>query len=125
MSSKRLRILLADDDALIQIAHQQLLKQICDCDIELANDGAEAVRKVSDGIDILFIDIHMPILNGIEATIQIRSNVDFNKLPIIGVTGDRNPTIRERCIEGGMNEVLFKPVTLTIFQEVLGKYVHT
>ena len=123
MFAKHLRILLADDDALIQIVHQNLLKQLCDCDIELANDGAEAVRKVSEGFDILFIDIHMPILNGIEATIQIRSNVDFNKLPIIGVTADRNPAIRERCIEGGMNEVLFKPVTEVMFKEVLEKYL--
>lgn len=117
------RILLADDDMLIQIAHQALLKQICECDITLARDGAEAVRLVSDGYDIMFIDIHMPILNGIEATIQIRSNVECKSLPIIGITADPNIAVHQRCIEGGMNEVLLKPVSADKFHEILGKYV--
>jgi CheY-like chemotaxis protein len=120
---KPLRILLADDDMLIQIAHQALLKQVCDCDITLARDGAEAVRLVSDGYDILFIDIHMPILNGIEATIQIRSNVECKTLPIVGVTADPNPDVRQRCLKGGMNDVLLKPVSADTFREILGKYV--
>jgi len=120
---KSLRILLADDDPLIQIAHQVILSSLCDGTIDMANDGAQAVRMVADDYDILFIDIHMPILNGIEATIQIRSNVHRKDLPIIGITADPNSATHQRCLEAGMNEVLLKPVSASTFRDLLAKYL--
>ncbi len=124
MTPAKLRILLADDDRIVQLAHETLLKRLCDCDVVIANDGAEAVRSVAEGFDMLLIDIHMPILNGIEATIQIRSNPLIKTLPIIGITSDPNPTAHKHCLEAGMNEVFLKPVSADTLKHILKQYLH-
>lgn len=123
-NTKRLRVLVADDDRLTRHAHQMLLEATCDCDVTLAEDGAAAVRLLPEGFDLLLIDIYMPILNGIEATIQIRSNSEVKDLPIIGVTSDPHTAVHQRCREAGMNAVYIKPLSAATLKKILSTWVH-
>jgi CheY-like chemotaxis protein len=106
------KVLLADDSAVVRtVVAQQLM--LLDIVPDLAEDGLQAVSAVqNENYDLIFMDVMMPNLDGIEATKRIREfeNRDHRtRTPIIGVTGY---TDRAACIAAGMDDFLFKPVSV-------------
>ncbi|MDC7125292.1 MAG: response regulator, partial [Spirochaetales bacterium] len=93
--------------------------------IDEASDGEEAVSLISENnYDIILMDISMPNLNGIEATIRIRKDEEKNKhVPIIALTAHAFPTDRKKFIEVGMNDVLVKPLSETSLIDAILKYI--
>ena len=106
------KVLLADDSAVVRkVVAQQLM--LLDIVADLAEDGLQAVNAVQNQrYDLIFMDVMMPNLDGIEATKRIR-NIENRehreRTPIIGVTGY---TDRAACIAAGMDDFLFKPVSV-------------
>ena len=77
---------------------------------------------VADNFDIILVDLRMPGMDGFEAIRRIRArNDDKAKLPIVVVTADTAVDLRERCIEAGADEVLFKPVAMDSLFDAIGR----
>ncbi len=87
-------------------------------------DSAEVglVMLDSADVDLLLVDLRMPGMDGITAIEHIRARGDAKAtLPIIVVTADTAPDLRERCIDAGADDVLFKPVAMEALFEAMGR----
>ncbi|AEJ60492.1 multi-sensor hybrid histidine kinase [Spirochaeta thermophila DSM 6578] len=79
-------------------------------EVEVAVNGREALEKVAQGrYDLVLMDVHMPVMDGLEATRRIRALVGGD-LPIVGLTADAYREDVRRCREAGMDGVLIKPI---------------
>jgi len=120
-----LHILLAEDHDLHRLATQRMLTQWAeDTTVTTAKNGEEAVKKaVSAHYDIILMDLQMPLLNGVEATIKIRQN---SEAPIIALTANESKQEQEHCRMVGMNDYLVKPVAPEqLFQAIMRQLPHT
>ena len=115
-----LRVLLAEDNAINAVVAQALLEQL-KCNVEHVDNGLKAVSRVEEGgIDVVFMDVHMPVMDGIEATRRIRKmNEDNAKVPIIGLTAEAFKERHTLFKEAGMDSIVTKPVTLEALRESL------
>lgn len=73
--------------------------------------------------DLIFMDIMMPGMNGIEAAKEIRADENLKNIPIIALTALAMPGDREKCIEAGMNDYLSKPIKMNDISEMISKYL--
>ncbi|MCP4220661.1 MAG: response regulator [bacterium] len=118
------RILLAEDNPVnCKLANFMLTGAGYRLDI-VAN-GAEAVKRISDQperYDLVLMDIQMPVMDGREATRNIRSN-GFTDIPIIAMTAESMKGDRERCIDAGMNDYIAKPIRKVVVFKMIRKWV--
>ncbi len=105
-----IRILVAEDNRI----NQQVVKGFLNLSgiiVEIANNGKEAIALLENGVfDAVLMDVHMPILDGLEATKLIRSQARFAALPVIALTAGVTKEERERCRASGMNDFIAKPI---------------
>jgi CheY-like chemotaxis protein/HPt (histidine-containing phosphotransfer) domain-containing protein len=102
--------LLVEDNELNQEVAMGLL-ETANMSIDLAENGQVAVRMVSEkDYDLVLMDMQMPVMDGIAATKEIRSNPRFAALPIIAMTANAMDRDREICLQAGMNDFLGKPI---------------
>jgi signal transduction histidine kinase/CheY-like chemotaxis protein len=115
------RILLVEDQPLNQKIATMLLQRLGYSKVDIANNGEEAVGIVAQSsYDIVFMDLQMPVMGGIEATRRIRGNFQLKHQPaIIAMTGHALTGVKEECREAGMNAFLTKPVSLDDFRRVI------
>lgn len=84
--------------------------------IDIARNGKEALEaleksaKGGSPIDLVLMDVMMPIMDGLTATREIRKNADWKKLPIIALTAKAMPDDQKRCIDAGANDYMAKPL---------------
>lgn len=104
-------VLLVEDNVLNQEVAIELLKEIS-LSIDVAENGAVAVEMVQKNLyDIVLMDLQMPIMDGLEATLAIRSlGEEFAELPIVAMTANAMSSDREACLAAGMNDHLGKPI---------------
>ena len=103
------RILVVDDEP---VNREVALIQLEDVDLlaDTAEDGAEAVAMArKNNYAAIFMDMQMPKLNGIEATLQIRQLPGYRDTPIIAMTANAFAEDKARCFDAGMNDFLIKP----------------
>lgn len=111
------RILVVEDNDLNREIAYELLVQT-GAEIEMAEDGAIALQKVTGSVenyyDLIFMDIQMPVMNGLEATKAIRSleRADVKKLPIVAMSANAFVEDVSLCKAVGMNEHIAKPIDL-------------
>ncbi|WP_168735743.1 response regulator [Cohnella fermenti] len=106
------RVLLVDDDLRNTFALSKILKQH-GFKVEMADNGKLALERLEAapaGIDLVLMDIMMPVMDGYEAMRRIRADERFRTLPIIALTAKAMTGDREKCIEGGANDYMTKPV---------------
>jgi signal transduction histidine kinase/DNA-binding response OmpR family regulator len=118
-------ILVAEDNLVNQELAKTML-EILGCQVFLASNGAEAIKiAIKVPIDLIFMDCHMPQIDGFKATEHIRSqnNADLKKLPIIALTADVREGIQEQCNRAGMNDYISKPFTLNELSEKLTQWL--
>lgn len=115
------QILLVEDQPLNQKIASMLLQRLGYVRMDIANNGEEAVSMVAQGgYDIIFMDLQMPVMGGVEATRRIRGNFQLKHQPaIIAMTGHALTGVKEECRECGMNAFLTKPVSLDDFRRVI------
>ena len=71
---------------------------------------------------IVFTDISMPVMNGIQATKKIRGFIGYNSIKIVGVTGHVQESFKQEGIAAGMDEILEKPLYSEVLASILQKY---
>ena len=92
--------------------------------IDIAENGEIAVEKAFECMpDIILMDMQMPVMDGIEATRQIRSNPKLRKVPIIAMTANAMQADRELCMEAGMNDYIAKPFDPNKLFSILTKWL--
>ncbi|RKX19211.1 MAG: hypothetical protein DRP51_07795, partial [Candidatus Zixiibacteriota bacterium] len=116
-------ILLVEDDLVNQKVASRILVQF-GCQVDVATNGAEAIEKNGKAIyDIIFMDGQMPVMDGFEATKNIRlQEGDFKRTPIVALTANVMKGDREKYIEAGMDDYIAKPVNKDDFEKMLKKY---
>jgi signal transduction histidine kinase/CheY-like chemotaxis protein/integral membrane sensor domain MASE1 len=106
------RVLVAEDNAINQRLAVLLLKKQ-GFEVEIAENGQQAVDKLRESeIDLVFMDCHMPVMDGYEATVEIRrlEAAIGGHTPIIAMTAAAMRADRDRCLAAGMDDYLSKPV---------------
>ena len=92
--------------------------------VSTANNGLEALERLqSTSCDAVLMDLHMPVMGGLEATRHIRQVQRFRDLPIIAITAATMTQDRQACIEAGMNGHIPKPVDPEELAETLVKWI--
>lgn len=106
-------VLLVDDDMRNTFALSKLLKKH-GLNVIIADNGQMALEKLATepGVELVIMDIMMPIMDGYQAMREIRARKAWQKLPIIALTARAMPEEQERCMEAGANDYLVKPVDI-------------
>jgi PAS domain S-box-containing protein len=108
-----LKVLVVEDNLVNQMLLVKILEKK-DCLVTVAADGEEGVKEFSNGIfDVVLMDIQMPIMDGIEATKQIRKLDRGREIPIIAVTANAIKGNREKYLSYGMDGYVSKPLNAT------------
>jgi signal transduction histidine kinase/CheY-like chemotaxis protein len=117
-------ILVAEDNVVNQKLAKAMLEKLGH-QVTLARTGAEAVEKWSAGsFDLLFMDIQMPVMDGTEATRQIREKESGGEehIPIVAMTAYAMSGDRERCIEAGMDDYITKPISSKAVEMAIARF---
>lgn len=124
-ASKKIKILIAEDNPLNMLLSKIILLQMMpNSKVYEARTGLEAVEQYNNvAPNLIFMDVHMPELDGIEATKRIRALEagKGNRLPIIALTAGVLREEKEKCIAAGMDDFLTKPLESRKIQTVLNK----
>ena len=123
--SRRLKgkILLVEDNAINQQVAREILEGF-GLLVIIASDGHEAVEQVhKTDFDVVFMDVQMSDMDGLEATQVIRSEEKFAQLPIIAMTAHAMEGDRELCLNAGMNDYLSKPIDPEMLLQKLIKWL--
>ena len=105
-------VLLAEDDVVNKMVVEEMLKAI-GCEVDVVSDGdAARVAAARTRYDLIFMDCHMPVMDGFEATRRIRDDEEGMDAhtPIVALTADALAGDRERCLACGMDDYMTKPV---------------
>ena len=114
LRTRPLRVLLAEDNSTNQEVAGGMLKQLGHT-VTIAGNGHLAVEAIGKGtFDLIFMDIQMPVMNGYQATQQIRKQQDelSSRTPIIAMTAHAMSGDREKCLAAGMDDYISKPISL-------------
>ena len=125
-TSEKIKILIAEDNPLNMVLSKTMLSQLMpNSEVYEARNGLEAIEQYkSISLDLIFMDIQMPELDGIEATKKIRA-LEVNKsnrLPIVALTAGALKEEKEKCLAAGMDDFLTKPLEYSKIQTVLNKF---
>jgi signal transduction histidine kinase/DNA-binding response OmpR family regulator len=126
-ATKNIARILVTEDVLTNQEIATEMIQMLGCEVEIANNGLEAVSRYLEGsFDLIFMDCQMPVMDGYEATQRIRELEKENKfqpIPIIALTAGINDEDKARCKAAGMNRYLTKPFSIPELTEVLRDFL--
>ena len=115
------RILVVEDNLLNQKVAVHQLERL-GCRVDVAGDGLEALTRIEQTTyDLVFMDLQMPRMDGIQATqaIRERERANGNRLPIVAMTAHAFPEDRKRCLDAGMDDHVTKPLIDHALQAVI------
>ena len=126
------RILLAEDNIINQKLAKMMLTK-AGYHVEIANNGKEALEKYTaspEDFDLIFMDVQMPEMDGLEATKAIRKQStiinqqsSIKRVPIVAMTANAMKGDREICLEAGMDDYVTKPIKRELVFEMIEKWV--
>src|SRR5690606_21913417 len=103
------RVLLVEDNELNQEVALEFL-QALGLVVDIAENGAVALAKLQQsGYDLVLMDMQMPVMDGLEATREIRRRPGLQTLPVVAMTANAMVSDRQRCLDAGMNDHIAKP----------------
>lgn len=118
-------VLLVEDNAVNQKVAVRFLERM-GCTVRVADNGVEAVRACEEAtFDLILMDLQMPVMDGISATVRIRERETGDgrpNVPIVALTASAMASQLERCLAAGMNAFLTKPLEIPRLHEVLTKF---
>ncbi len=119
------QVLLVDDDMRNLFALSKVLRD-WGVNVTMAQDGQKALKTLADhrGIELVLMDIMMPVMDGYETIRAIRAQAQFGKLPIIALTAKAMRGDREKCLEAGANDYLSKPIDIDKLSSMMRVWLH-
>ncbi|MEI6715549.1 MAG: ATP-binding protein [Verrucomicrobiota bacterium] len=125
LDANRLRVLLAEDNMVNQMVALGMLRSLGHT-VQVVLNGQEALDAALAQIDVVLMDVQMPVMDGLEATRQIRAleqKTSGRRIPIIALTASAMHEQRQACFDADMDGVLTKPVTRASLQNALSEAV--
>lgn len=125
LERKIIRVLVAEDNPVNQMIVMKMLEKL-KCTVHLVGNGLEAVEAFSkNDFDIILMDHHMPEMDGMEATTIIRTKEKemSRRTPILAFTANVMEDDQKLCLAAGMDDFIHKPVTLTVLEKSLYKWL--
>lgn len=123
------RVLVVEDNPVNQMLLMAMLRKMeLECEgVENGKAALETLEAKAERYDLIFMDLHMPGMDGLKTTAIIRQSArpGLRTVPIVGITADSRDEIFGRCRSAGMNEVLIKPVTFDQVRKVTAKMLAT
>lgn len=117
------KVLLVEDNLLNQQVALKLLEKVGVL-VTLANNGQEAINHLEKGnFDCVLMDVQMPLMDGFEATRQIRSNPAMRDVRIVAMTANAMQQDKEQCLEVGMNDFITKPINPEVLYQTLASWI--
>ncbi|AMW84887.1 sensor histidine kinase/response regulator [Pseudomonas yamanorum] len=121
----RARVLLVEDNPVNQLVAKGMLGKL-GCEVIVAAHGGEALKLLEEqSFDMVLMDCNMPVMDGYEASRQIRRSGRWPDLPIVALTANAMSEERERCRAAGMNDYLAKPFRREELKALLDLWVPT
>jgi PAS domain S-box-containing protein len=120
------RLLLVEDNRINQQVVCGILAKLGINNVDVAEHGVEALAMMGKRYDLILMDIQMPVMDGIETTKRIRTELNGNNssdLPIVALTAHALKSDLERCLEAGMNDFITKPLLPEILEKILQKWL--
>ncbi|MGH8491630.1 MAG: ATP-binding protein [Moraxellaceae bacterium] len=123
-AASRGHVLVAEDNSVNQLVASEALKRL-GYRVDIVANGSEAVNALrAQSYDLLFLDCHMPVMDGFEASRAIRAAEPAGRrMPIIAMTASALKGDREKCLEAGMDDYLPKPVRLNDLRAALERWL--
>jgi len=127
LEMKDVKILVVDDNKVNQLVAQKMLKKL-GFSADLADNGLKAVEAIkANAYDLVFMDVQMPEMDGITATMEIRNQEKIKgaakKLPIVAMTANVLGKDKENCLKAGMDDFLSKPITPAPLSKILNEWI--
>lgn len=120
------KVLLVEDSEVNRKVASVMLRRL-GCSVAAAHDGFEALDLLRrETFDLVFMDVQMPVLDGIDAVKRIRSGygeIGRPDIPVIAMTARALPGDREECFAAGMDDYISKPVKMNVLEEMLKKWL--
>lgn len=116
------QVLLAEDNEINQMVAIELLEAV-GVRVRVANDGSEALRRITASTDAILMDLQMPGLDGYGATRELLSRPDTRHIPIIALTANSVAEERDRVLAAGMKDFVAKPIEPALLYEALIRWV--
>jgi len=114
------RILIVDDSEMTRRLISTAVRGLGDIEYEEAEDGFEALQKLpTTPFDLLFVDINMPNINGLELIDYCKQSEQYQHIPIIIISTEDSLKDQERGLELGASDYLLKPIQLDRLIEVI------
>lgn len=123
---KNAKILLVEDNKMNQLVATKMIKKMCS-NIDIAENGQQALEMYHENAyDIIFMDIQMPVMDGLTSAKKIREiEQETNRhVPIVAMTANAMNEDRQACMKAGMDEFITKPVSLENVNRVLELYIN-
>lgn len=119
---EQLRLLMAEDNEINRKLSDLLFKRQ-GLALDFAENGEIALTKTLENqYDLVFMDIEMPVMGGLEATKQINKELGDQAPPIVALTAHAMDGDRERFMDAGMSDYLTKPIDVQALTEILDRY---
>lgn len=117
-----MKLLFVEDDPMNRRVVKDML-DVAGAEMAEAEDAETGLAAIdADDFDMVLMDLRMPGMDGITAIKHIRARGDAKaNIPVIVVTADTAPDLRERCVAAGADEVLFKPVAMDSLFDAIGR----
>lgn len=117
------RVLLVEDNELNQQVAAELLRAV-GCSVDIAADGRQALNRLSaQRFDLVFMDMQMPVLDGLAATRLLRRQPGLSSLPVIAMTANVSRHDHDNCLAAGMNDYVSKPFEPKTLYAVLRRWL--
>jgi CheY-like chemotaxis protein len=121
---KNKTVLIVDDEDRNTFALRSYLETF-EMRIEVAKNGEEAISLLKKGtqIDIILLDMMMPVMDGYETLTIFKNNDSLKQIPVIAVTARAMKGDKEKCIEAGAWDYVSKPIDLTILMDKITRWI--
>lgn len=120
-----IKVVIADDQELIRESLKIVLGTHEDIQVvSIAADGLEVLDILKmESVDVILMDIRMPVMTGLEATVEIRKSEHPDKdIPIIAMTADAFSDDMKKCLDCGMNAHIAKPIEIDVVKNAILKF---
>jgi signal transduction histidine kinase/CheY-like chemotaxis protein len=120
------KILIVEDNKVNRLVAEKILRNM-KLDAVCVKSGKDCIDTIKSGrFDLIFMDCHMPDMDGFQTTQALRQYEEDNAqrpIPIIALTANTSAEIRQKCITAGMSDYVAKPIKIDVLQEVLDRWL--